>query len=202
VPAALAAAAASAGCDRLHLDRQRGAAELAAGSALDLAGFAPGFAVDRGIEVLRRHGAANAWLRLGGIQRGIGAGPGGRGWVVAPLASIERSPPLEDLLLLDRALAVASHAEARRFLDLRTGKPAEGVLAVLAVTELAVDAQGLATTLFATGSRRGQLRLGGLSPRPSVLWVLGSGEGMPLLVDYRWSELRRRAAVEPGSIRP
>ena len=36
----------------------------------------------------------------------------------------------------------------------------------------------------------------------SVLWALGSGEGMPLLVDYRWSELKRPAAGTGAGTRP
>jgi thiamine biosynthesis lipoprotein len=193
-PAELAPAAESAACDRLRRDRERGTAELARDSSVDLLDFAPGLALDRAIEVLRRQGAGNARLRLGGIHRAIGAGPAGGGWPVAPPAVPGFAPPLEAVWLRDQALAAAARSDSRRYLDLSRGRPTEGVLVVLAATELAVDAQGLAATLFATGSRRGQLRLGGLTPRPSVLWVLGSGEGAPLLVDYRWSELRRAAA--------
>ena len=66
------------------------------------------------------------------------------------------------------------------------------MLAAVAVTELAVDAQGLAATMLILGPREGQLRMGTLRPRPSLLWFLGSGEGRPLLVDYRWSDVNRR----------
>jgi hypothetical protein len=66
------------------------------------------------------------------------------------------------------------------------------VLLTAAVSELAIDAQGLAVTLLIAGPREGQLRLGSLRPRPSVLWLLGSGTGMPLQVGYRWSEINRK----------
>jgi hypothetical protein len=66
------------------------------------------------------------------------------------------------------------------------------VLAVLAATDLALDAQALAASLFIVGPREGQLRMGSLRPRPNVRWFLGSGGGAPLQVDYRWSELSRR----------
>jgi len=189
-PAALTAAASLCGCERLRVDAKKGTAELAAGSAADLAGFAPGFAVDRAIEVLRRRGATSARVRLGGVERGIGPGPDGHGWPAQLSATGGLEPPLAAVSLRDQALAVAARTDPQPHLDLSTGRAAQGVLAVLAASELAVDAQGLAGTLFATGSRRGQLRLGGLSPRPSVLWLVGSGEGSPLLVDYRWSALR------------
>ena len=78
------------------------------------------------------------------------------------------------------------------YLNQRTGEPVQGVLAAVAVTELAVDAQGMATTMLILGPREGELRMGTLRPRPSLLWFLGSGEGPPLLVNYRWTEFTRR----------
>lgn len=170
-----------AGCDRLTLDPKSGTAALAEGSGLDLRGFAEGHAVDRAVEVLKKEGAANAFVRIGPVQRGTGAGPGGKGWSV-------ELPPLDRIYLLDRSLAVVSEAV---YVNQRTGRRAQGVLAVATVTDLAVDAQGLASALFITGPREGQLRVGSLRPRPSVRWFLGSGVGEPLRVDYRWSEVSR-----------
>ncbi|MBW8875999.1 MAG: FAD:protein FMN transferase [Acidobacteria bacterium] len=187
-------------CTRLTVDLEKGTAELAAGSGLDLWGFAEGLAVDRAAEVLRQSGAANGFVRIGAVQRGFGAGPRGKGWPV----ELPRLPGLEEaaghLFLRDHALAFASPSDhplaplagAAPYLNQRTGRPAEGVLATVAVTEHAADAQGLATALFILGPREGQVRLGSLRPRPSVLWFLGSGSGAPLQVDYRWSEVSRR----------
>lgn len=201
-PAVLSEAAASAGCNRLRLVREPGRAELAAGSIADLRGFAPGFALDQAIEAMKRRGAANAWVSLGGVQRGIGVGPEGRGWPARLPAIPGLAPPLAAVLLRDRALAVVMAGDPRPHLDLRSGRPAGGVLALLAATELAVDAQGLTTVLVPLGSRRGQFRLGSLRPRPSVLWALGSGQGLPLLIDYRWSELVRGAGGAGAKTRP
>ncbi len=169
-------------CGRLALDPKAGTAALAEGSGLDLRGFAEGHAIDRAVEVLKKEGAANVFVRIGRVQRGAGAGPGGKGWPV-------ELPPLDRLYLLDRSLAVASET---LLLNQRTGRRAQGVLAAAAVTDLAVDAQGLAATMFITGPREGQLRLGSLRPRPSARWFLGSGAGEPLRVDYRWSEVTRK----------
>ena len=171
-----------AGCDRLALDPKNGTAALAEGSGLDLRGFAEGYAVDRAVEILKKEGASNVFVRIGPVQRGIGAGPGGKGWPV-------ELPPLDHIYLRDRSLAVVSEG---LFLNQRTGRRAQGVLAIATVTDLAVDAQGLAATLFITGPREGQLRLGSLRPRPSARWFLGSGVGEPLRVDYRWSEVTRK----------
>jgi thiamine biosynthesis lipoprotein len=194
-PAALQAARETAGCDRLRLNDEARTAELGAGSRLDLRGFASGWAVDRAIDVLRDQGVVNARVRLGSVQRGMGGGPAGNGWAVEldlPPAWLE---PLVPVRLHDRAVAVASREPTlviagdryAAHLNLRTGRPATGTAATIAVSELALDAQALAITLFVLDQREGLLRLGSLRPEPSVAWLLGSGEAPPLLTTHRWS---------------
>src|SRR4051794_5066773 len=85
-------AAKAAACDRLTLDPQKKTATLAAGSGVDLVGFAEGAAVDRAVEILREQKAGNAFVRVGQVQRGFGPGPAGQGWPV-PLPQI---PGLEE----------------------------------------------------------------------------------------------------------
>jgi len=197
-PDLLEKAAERASCERLALDPQHGLAALAAGSALDLVGFAEGAAVDRAAEILRQRQVANGFIRIGAIRRGFGPGPAGKGWPVAlPRLSGAEEPPGE-VHLYDRSLAIASQADhplqgaAASYLNQRSGRPGlPGVVAAAASTELALDAQGLATTMLISGPRQGQIRLGSLSPRPSVLWFMGSEGGPLLMVDYRWSEVNR-----------
>ena len=194
-PAALTAAHETAGCDRLRLDPAAGTAQLGAGSRLDLRGFATGWAVDRAADVLREHGAANAWVRLGRVERGLGPGPSGNGWPTDPDLPADWLTPLPPARLQDRSLAMAGREPALviagdRYsvhLNLRNGRPATGVVATLAVSELAIDAQALAITMFVLGQREGMMRLGTLRPEPSVAWLLGSGDGPPLLTTHRWS---------------
>lgn len=190
-------AAGAASCDGLSVDAAAGTANLAPGRRLDLRGFARGFAVDRAFETLRRHGAENVLVEVGGVRRAAGGGPDGRGWpIVLPVfPGMER--PLDRLHLRDRALAVVSTVHRPHFvggdrlapwLDQRSGRPAEGVVATLAASELALDAEALAVALTVLGNREGTLRLGGLRPPPSVLWLLGDGDGQPLEAPYRWSK--------------
>jgi thiamine biosynthesis lipoprotein len=197
-------AAGLAACDRLTLDPRTAA--LAAGSGLDLLGFVEGAAVDRAVEVLRQQRVDNGFVRIGPVDRGFGPGPQGKGWPVA----MPQIPGLEEhadqLYLRDRALAVASQADhplqggGVSYLNQRTGRPTPGVLTTLAVTELALDAQGLATAMLVLGPREGQLRIGTLRPRPALLWYLGTGTGAPLAVDYRWSDVVRTGQSAPGGI--
>lgn len=199
--AALAQAVETAGCDRLALDAAAGTAALAAGSTIELWGFAVGHAADRAVEALRAQGAASGLVRVGPVRRGFGDGPAGKGWRIA-LPPVEGlAEPLSPVWLRDRALAVVE-SRARPlaiagdsyapFINQRTGRPAEGAVAVVAVGELGADAEALAVTMLLTGPREGQLRLGSLRPQPSVLWILGSGAGPPLLVDHRWARVPTR----------
>ncbi|MDX1643287.1 MAG: FAD:protein FMN transferase, partial [Thermoanaerobaculia bacterium] len=194
----LEAAAATAECS--HLRPVDGRWSLDAGSRVDLRHFADGHAVDRAMEELRRAGAANASIEYGPVTRAIGEGPAGRGWKVTLPLFPGLVEPLEPIWLRDRALAIATtHRDRFRFgsssyaayLDQRDGRPAENVVAVLAASELAVDAQAFASTMVVLGNREGQFRLGTVDPAPAVMWLLGDGTGMPLVTTRHWSSLRR-----------
>jgi thiamine biosynthesis lipoprotein len=202
LPEQLNDAVAAADCERLTLDRARQTAALAAGSALDLVDFSTGMAVDRAVEVLRQHGSANASVQIQAVRRGIGPGRDGRGWMIdLPMMGGLREP-LGRIFLRDQSLAIATFDDRplsvagqplHHFINQRTGQPADAsVFATLAVTELATDAQALAATLTITGSQEGEMLTGSIRPRPSLLWLMGTGTGVPLLVEYRWTEVPKR----------
>jgi FAD:protein FMN transferase len=194
-------AVAAAACRHLTLDPSRKTAARDAGSALDLADFAAGMALDRAVVVLRQHGAANAFVQIGALRRGIGAGRDGRGWIVEIPAIGGLVEPIGRVYLRDQALAIAARDEhplrvggqaLSPYINQRTGFPAEGIMATLVASELAIDAQALAATMAITGSAEGEMLMGSIRPRPAILWLMGSGSGTPLLVDYRWSEVPKR----------
>lgn len=191
-------AVASADCRNLRPEEGRWA--LAADSRIDLRHFADGHAVDRAMSDLLEAGAGNAWIEYGAVVRAIGAGPEGRGWKFVPPLFPGMIDGLEPVWLRDRALAVASSQRDRfrfgdlsyaGYLDQRSGRPPEGVLGVMVASELAVDAQALASAMLVLGNREGQFRLGTVEPTPSALWVLGEGSGPPLVTTMKWSALRR-----------
>jgi thiamine biosynthesis lipoprotein ApbE len=201
---ALQQATAAAACDRLAIDEAKGSVTLAAGARLDLWGFAAGAAVDRAVEALSERGVRDASVMLGPLQRGVGEGPSGTGWPLrVPVPPVLRSFTAE-LELRGQAFALVSAADGTMraggesrapYLDQRQGRPATGVLATVAITELGMDAQALAVTLFAAGNRRGSLLLGQLRPSPAALWVLGDGTGEPLVSDYHWGGRQRRGGA-------
>lgn len=188
----------AAACQNLTLQPEASRVGVASGSRLDLRHFATGYAVDRAVRELREHGATNAWIEFRSVMRGIGGGPAGKGWMATLPIFPGMTEALDPVPLRDRALAVVSTHRNRfrlgntsypAFLDQRSGQPALGTVAVVVVSELALDAQAIGTTMIVLGNREGQLRLGGVVPSPSVLWLLGDGSGEPLLTTYKWSQL-------------
>jgi thiamine biosynthesis lipoprotein ApbE len=187
----------SAGCGLLEVDVEAATARLAADSRIDLWGFAFGFAVDRAVEVLEAHGVGNAYVELGWVRRALGPGEDGRGWPALLPVFPGLDGPLDRLWLLDESLAVASAVHRplilagdryAPYVDQRNGQPAEGVIGTVAATELAVDAEALAATMMVLGNREGTLRAGSLTPRPALLWLLGSGEGAPVVSQVNWTK--------------
>ncbi|HUP22274.1 MAG TPA: FAD:protein FMN transferase [Thermoanaerobaculia bacterium] len=192
------AAADSAGCDRLRVDRTAATATLDKGSVADAWGFARGYAVDRAITVLREHGVVSGWVQIGQVTRALGPGPVGAGWPMLANPKPGHEQLAERVLLQDRAIAMASlqagslragGEELPPYVDQRSGRPARQALAVLVVTELAVDAEALAGTLFVLPSREGEYRLGSLRPDPAVKWMLGAESSAPLVTEHGWAAL-------------
>jgi thiamine biosynthesis lipoprotein ApbE len=201
-PPVSAALAATAGCDRMVLDPTSETVRVAAGSRVDLSPFAAGFAVDLAVAKLRELGSANGRVRLGRIERAFGPGPYRvdawgeplpAGWPTSLPAFEGWDEPLDRLLLGDGSLAVLWRADWPAgepvHVDLRNGQPPDGVWATVVVTERAIDAQALAVTAMVLGSREGRFRMAGLTPEPSVLWLMGSGRGRPLRSDLNWSDV-------------
>src|SRR5262249_3623509 len=78
-----------------------------AGVELDLGGIAKGYAVDRAVQVLRRHGVAAALVSSGGSTiYGFGAPPGRAAWEVMVQDPIDSRKAALTVTLKDRALSV------------------------------------------------------------------------------------------------
>jgi thiamine biosynthesis lipoprotein len=188
----------TAACRSLILDPETQRAALAGGSRIDLRHFIAGYAIDQATHSLQEAGARNTWIEFAGIMRASGGGPQGDGWKVTLPLFPGQTEAFDPIRLRNSALAVVGSHDQRfdfdsgsyaAFLDQRSGRPPSGVLGVLAVSELAIDAQGIATSMMILGNREGMLRLGTTDPSPSVLWLMGDGSGEPLLTTYKWSVL-------------
>lgn len=194
-PLDLRDAVASASCDAIELNGEQRTARLEAGSKLSGYGLERGYAIDLGMAELQRLGIDNAIIETRQLIRGMGPGPGGRGWLVKVPGVKGSRHPIDQLYLRDQSLAWVARPDdggSRRVpINQRTGVPTTGVRMVAVVTATAADSEALAHALYAMGKTVGQRHIGPLEPKPSIYWLLGVGDGLPLESPYRWTELDR-----------
>lgn len=127
---------------------------------LDLGGIAKGEAVDRAIELLRRHGIRHALVNAGGDVRALGAHRE-RPWRIG-IASPRGEGVLGVIELRDGEAAFTSGDYERYFerdgtrrhhlLDPRTGYPTADTQAVTVVADNGVVADAAATAVFVAGA--------------------------------------------------
>lgn len=143
---------------------------LAAGVRINLGGIAKGYAVERGVEVLRKFGVRNAIVTAGGDSRLLGDRRG-LPWVVGiqdPRAGeqVALRIPLEDE-------AVSTSGDYERYfmengkryhhiIAPATGEPANGVRSATIVGPDAVMTDALSTSVFVMGVDRGLRLIAGL----------------------------------------
>jgi thiamine biosynthesis lipoprotein len=135
-----------------------------AGLKVDLGGIAKGYAVDRGIDVLRNLGIRNARLSAGGDMRLLGD-KRGKPWVVGV-----RDPRKEGenaVLLPVSDLAISTSGDYERYFDDEagnrvhhilspaTGRPSRGIQSVTVIGESALVTDGLSTAVFVLGVEKG-----------------------------------------------
>ena len=166
--AAVAAALARSGYQRLQWDRAHARLLQPGGVHMDLSGIAKGFAVDWVAERLQAAGWQHALLEIGGEVRAWGQRPEGRPWrvAVAGLAPQDgEAQPPATVLLQGGALAssgdhwhVFAHG-GRRYshtIDPRTGQPVVHALTSVTVFHAAcMHADALATVLTVLGPQAG-----------------------------------------------
>jgi thiamine biosynthesis lipoprotein len=133
------------------------------GVRIDLGGIAKGWAVDRGIELLRAAGVERAFVTAGGDTRIIGD-RFGQPWMVGI-----RDPRVEDKVvvrvpLVDAALSTSGDYERffeadgvryHHILSPTTGRPASAVRSATVIGPTATRTDGLSKTIFVLGIERG-----------------------------------------------
>lgn len=152
------AALALVGGRDLVLDPERGTALLRRpGMKLDLGGIAKGYATEKALQVLQKHGIGQALIDAGGNIRVLGRSPRGRSWNIG-VRDPRKSEAVAAVLQLEDASAVTSGDYQRGFeqdgkryhhiLDPRIGYPASQNASVTVVTRDAGLADVLSTTFF------------------------------------------------------
>lgn len=170
-PAAVAAARASSGWQRIEVDASARRVRQPGGVQLDLSAIAKGYAVDRVAHMLaQRFNVEDALVEVGGELRGSGIKPDGQPWWVALESapqlnggslSVDVSLPQTRIAL--HGLCVATSGDYRRFfqrggahyphtIDPRSGQPiAHGLALVTVLHESCMAADALSTALTVLG---------------------------------------------------
>jgi len=132
------------------------------GVRLDLGGIAKGYAVDRGIDILKSFGIRHARLSAGGDLRLLGD-KRGKPWIVG--IRDPRSESRNAMVLPLTNVAVSTSGDYERFffddnnervhhiLSPATGKPAKGVQSVTILGDDSITADGLSTAVFVLGAQ-------------------------------------------------
>ncbi len=195
--AELAVARSKVGYEKLFLDANEMTVRFAVeGMKLDLGGIAKGYAIDRAIEAMQAGGAVGGMVDVGGDIRCFGKPPRGKKtWRIGlenPAESRGSDQNLSAgagtilLILKLNNAAVATSGGYHRFvlvegkkyshiMDRDTGASAQGMSSVTIISQSAINADALATTVSVMGPEKG-LALIEKTPQTEAILITPSPE--------------------------
>lgn len=147
---------------------------------IDLGGIGKGYAGDRCIDILKKHGVSSAFINLGGNVSTLGNKPDGSPWRVGIRHPRQEGRLLGAVEATGRAVVTSGDYE-RYFIDREgkrrhhilnplTGYPARsGLISATVVADSAMTADALSTAIFVAGMEKG---LGYLEQLPGAEAVL------------------------------
>ncbi len=196
-PEDAAAAIARSGFDKVRLnDAARTVSYAVDGLELDPGGIGKGYAADRAVMVLRRHGIASALVNAGdSTLYALGRPPGRHGWRLAVRDPARPATSLRFVTLADSALSTSGASEkfveidGRRYghiIDPRTGQPAEGTCQVTLIAPTATDSDALTKAAFLL-SREALVKMFGARAGIHLLRVEGTCGGEQVIWATPWS---------------
>ena len=202
------AAWARVGAGQVRFDRAARTLRYARpGVRVDLGGIAKGWAVDAAAETLRARGVRDALVDLTGNMRALGHPANADAWRIGVRDPRDRVPHFAILRLRDEAVSTSGKyeqfvaADGRTYghiMDPRTGRPAEGLIAVTVVSASALTCDAWDTPLFVLGRDAAMAKAKSHAEFAAIL--VSPGANAP---DTVWAEsdLRGRFALEPGAER-
>ncbi|MCE2441188.1 MAG: FAD:protein FMN transferase [Candidatus Latescibacteria bacterium] len=133
------------------------------GMGVTLDGIAKGYIIDRAIEILVQNGISRAFFNAGGDIRVIGEHAVNVPWKVALQDPQDDSNCIAIVHLNNKAIATSgdytqyffSDRNAHHIVDPRTGESAVGLMSATVVTDRAMDADALATSVMVLGQAQG-----------------------------------------------
>ncbi len=156
------------------------------GMMIDLGGVAKGYAVDKGIEVLKRSGIKNAIINAGGDLRTIGKKDANKSWRIGIQHPRDQTRVLSTLDVEDASIAtsgdyqkylIVDNVRYHHILDPDTGEPARGCQSVTIIANNAITADIVATVVFVEGPHEGMKFIEGLKGIEGII-IPANGKGM------------------------
>lgn len=162
--AAIAAALPGVNYTHVKLDPKRRTIRfMRPGMRIDLGGIAKGYAVDRGIDILRRAGFERAMVNSGGDTRIIGD-RFGKPWIVGLRNPDDESKSFLRIPLTDAAISTSGDYERyfdeggvryHHIIDPKTGDSARLLRSATVIGPTALRTDGLSTSVFVLGPQAG-----------------------------------------------
>jgi thiamine biosynthesis lipoprotein len=152
------------------------------GMSIDPGGFGKGYAVDRAIAALQRHGVTNAMVKAGGDLRVTGLPPGQPHWTIF-IEDPKKKGRRVAVHLKSGAMSTSGNYEnffevnGRRYghlLDPRTGQPVQGLAACTLTAPTCLESDAYATAAYVLGVEESIKRFGN---RYGIRFVLLPKEG-------------------------
>lgn len=134
------------------------------GIQLDLGAIAKGFAVDKAISMLKKHGLTKIMVNAGGDLYVFDPPPGKSDWNIGLLDPFNKKKSLLTIPVTRSAIATSGNYEKfftvgnKKFchiIDPRTGYPVDGIVSVTVIAKNAMLSDALATTFFIMGYPEG-----------------------------------------------
>jgi FAD:protein FMN transferase len=208
-PAALAAARAAVGWQRIEFDPASGRLTQPGGLMLDFSAIAKGHAVDRLAAVLETHHIVHYLVEIGGELRSRGQRPDGRGWRIAIERPLAGQQEVQRILAPgDQAMATSGsyrnffEADGRRHahaIDPRSGEPIRHRLVSVTVLHAScLQADALATALLVLGPQDG-LAFARQQRLAALLLVERDDGGFDQRVTPRFAEMFDVTRAEPAA---
>jgi FAD:protein FMN transferase len=172
------------------------------GMRIDLGGIGKGYAVDRGIDILKARGITRALVTAGGDSRIIGDRMG-RPWLVAIRHPDNPNKVVTRIPLSDSAVSTSGDYERyfdeggvryHHIIDPRTGHSASKVRSATILAPTATQTDGMSKTAFVLGPEKA-LEIINRMPEYDAVFVLPDGRVL-------YSNGLRPAAPRPPGARP
>jgi len=147
------------------------------GVYIDLGGIAKGYAVDRGMDILRRGGIKNALISAGGDSLVIGK-RWGRPWYIGIRDPRNKAGIVSMIPLEDAAISTSGDYERyfeedgvryHHILDPGTGKSTDSVRSTSIIGNVATDTDALSTSVFVLGVDAGLELINSLPDTEAVI---------------------------------